>query len=502
MLISRLLAAARAVLAMPDHVRRSLRSLERELRAEAKTAKHNWSRYDSDADLLRGEIAAIREEVQEGLLQCHMEMGRLAMLVDRGRPAQGPGHTLPPPEAHPSSSPQPPLFQDSRSDSDRLSGTATATSGEWLEMAACPACGTTDRTIVCEWNKLILLDTAPDESSTRYDYAVCHGCGILYATRRPVGGRYRFLLDHFEDVLAKDAKNPLLHPYPLTDDDRERYRRLIARSVLVSEHEGGEHLKGVFQDRLENAGHVELLGALLNPNGARVLEVRSRAGSILEGLRRHFGARVSAMPIWESQQLIIREMHGIETSELIDFDRFHIPFEEPFDLILCNHMFNHAVRLDCFLATIRGALRPGGHLYLYNEIDDSEFLAAGQSMIATMNPLHLQATDRAALVRAVGAAGFAPIFVAGRHKRNSCLMQKTEEQSTWRPIGTAALKRRISVYRRARDRAVLRSPERFKDSHPDVWRSTLEQAVASSVARVDQSGQIRLVKEWRATEES
>ena len=81
-------------------------------------------------------------------------------------------------------------------------------------------------------------------------------------------------------------------------------------------------------------------------------------------------------------------------------------------------------------------------------------------------------------------------------------MQKIEEQSTWRPIGTAALKRRISVYRRARDRAVLRSPERFKDSHPDVWRSTLEQAVASSVARVDQSGQIRLVKEWRATEES
>ena len=76
-------------------------------------------------------------------------------------------------------------------------------------MAACPACGTTDRTIVCEWNKLILLDTAPDESSTRYNYAVCHGCGILYATRRPVGGRYRFLLDHFEDVLAKDAKNPL-----------------------------------------------------------------------------------------------------------------------------------------------------------------------------------------------------------------------------------------------------------------------------------------------------
>ena len=165
-------------------------------------------------------------------------------------------------------------------------------------------------------------------------------------------------------------------------------------------------------------------------------------------------------------------------------------------------MFTHAVRLSDFLAVVRGALRPGGHLYLYNEIDDSEFLTAGQSMIATMNPLHLQATDRASLVRAVSAAGFTPLFVVGRHKRNICLMRKTDDRAAWKPIGSAALKRRVSVYERARDRAVLRSPERFADSHPEVWRTTLKRAVASSVARVDETGQIRLVKEWRATKES
>ena len=497
--ISRLLAAARAILAMPDQVRRSLRTLERELRAETKTTKHNWSRYDGDMDVLRGEIAALRDEVQEGLLQCHMETERLAMRIDDRRPPAE--QVLPPLGVRPSDGQPPAPPVDLLDGSHREPSLASDASTEWLKLEVCAACGTRDRTIVCEWNKLILIDAAPDESSTRYDYAVCHGCGILYATRRPIGGRYRYLLDHFEDVVEKDGKNPLLNPYPLTEEDREHYRRLIARGVFV-QHEDGNPLKGVFQDRLESAAHVELLGTLLNPVDARVLEIRPRAGSILDGLRRQFGAHVYAMPFWESQQFIIRKLHGIEASDLIDFDRFRIPFGEPFDLIVCNHMFTHAVRLSDFLAVVRGALRPGGHLYLYNEIDDSEFLTAGQSMIATMNPLHLQATDRASLVRAVSAAGFTPLFVVGRHKRNICLMRKTDDRAAWKPIGSAALKRRVSVYERARDRAVLRSPERFADSHPEVWRTTLKRAVASSVARVDETGQIRLVKEWRATKES
>ena len=33
-----------------------------------------------------------------------------------------------------------------------------------------------------------------------------------------------------------------------------------------------------------------------------------RAGTILEGLRRHHDAEVYAMPIWESQQFIIEDL--------------------------------------------------------------------------------------------------------------------------------------------------------------------------------------------------
>ena len=38
---------------------------------------------------------------------------------------------------------------------------------------------------------------------------------------------------------------------------------------------------------------------------------------------------VYAMPIWESQQFILRELYGIQASALIDVDDFSIRFDEP-----------------------------------------------------------------------------------------------------------------------------------------------------------------------------
>ena len=132
-------------------------------------------------------------------------------------------------------------------------------------------------------------------------------------------------------------------------------------------------------------------------------------------------------------------------------------------------------------------------MYLYNEIDDSEFLHGGQSMIATMNPLHLQACDRPSLVRALTASGFEPVFVKGSDKRNFCLMRRVDEPA-WTPISQPSLEKRIGLYRRARDRGVLRAPETVRARFADVWSATVERAVASSVAQFDDGGQLRLVK--------
>ena len=471
-------ARLRALLALPDAVRRELRSLERAVeRAEARAAKAG----DAERKNAARAVEQLRKDLEQLTRQLHLQMARLTMLAEGRSAPAALGGRLPldydGPPAEPLALPDDPR----------------ATSNEWLSLTQCPTCGTKDRTVVCEWNKLVLLETAPDARAWRYNYAVCHGCGLLYATERPHGSRYGYLVEHFEDVIDKKVSNPLLNPHPLTDEDRARYRALLAPGVFVSDHESTPHLGGVFRDRIENAVHVELLGSLLELRGKRVLEVRSRAGTIVEGLRRLHGADVCAMPIWESQQFIVRELYGIPVSDLIDFDHFTIPFEGWFDLILCNHLFNHAVHLDQFLDTVYAALKPGGYLYLYNEIDDSEFLDGNQSMVATMNPLHLQACDRASLLRALGARGFDPVFIKTRSKRHLCLMRRLDAPR-WTPMTDAERLARIERYQRARDRAVLRAPEAVRARFADEWAGAVDRAVRTGVATLDAGGAVRIIK--------
>ena len=493
-MLERIFRRLRSLLALPVSLPVHFRKLEQAVlragtQASVATEKsqrvieHRLAGLDRDTAALREGVAALRQETHDRLLQYHMQLGRLSALLD-GRTDASDYKTLGGrfPVHLETGVPEPSIALE------------PAAPDDWLTLARCPACDTAERTIVCEWNTLAILDTAPDTRSSVYNYAICHGCGLLFATERPTGRRYGYLMEHFEDVIHKDSSSPLLNPYPLSEDDRVRYRRLIARGVFVSSHEGGESLEGVFKDRLANAAHLEVLGSLLDLRGARVLEVRSRAGTILAGLKRLYGAEVYAMPIFESQQLILRELYNIPTGDLIDFENFSIPFEGTFDLIVCNHMVTHAVRLDRFLETVRASLRPGGHLYLYNEIDDSDFLDHVKSMIVTMNPLHLQAADRRSLIRALGARGFAPVFVKGHQRRPLYLAQRVE-QPQWTPIDAVERERRIARYQQARDRAVLRTPAAVRNRFANVWTATVERAVASGVAVFDDTGAVKIVKE-------
>jgi SAM-dependent methyltransferase len=369
---------------------------------------------------------------------------------------------------------------------------------QWLHLDACPLCGGRERTVVNPWNKLLLLADAPDDSSARYDYAICHACGVLSASRRPIGARYRFMLEHFGEVTAKqggrDIANPLLNPYPLTEDDRAELRRLIASGVFVSDHSADRRrqLAGVWRDRFDNSGHVDVLGALLQPRGARVLEVRVKSGAILDGLRRQWGAEVYAMPIWESQQFIVRELYGIPASDLIDFERFAIPFDGPFDIIVCQHMLTHALHPAAFLAEVRRKLAPGGHIYLHNEPDDAEFLLKNQSMIATLNPLHMQAFDQPSLVRAIAANGFETVFCKSHDLSHLCLARRSDD-AAMTPMTSKQASRRIERYQMAHDRAILRIDEAQRGRVADQWDEVVRRAVASGVAEFDDRNRLRLV---------
>lgn len=447
----------------------------------------------------RQELAELRREVRTRLLQNTLTVARAARALER-EPGAGPS-----PEAGDAgrlSTHEVPLDAPDPASASwvTMEGRAPDPEGlEWLALSECPACGSSEHTVVSPWNKLVLIDRIPDRAAARYDYSLCHACGLVFAARRPCGERYRFLLSHFEDVTAKRGgaaiTNLVLNPRPLDDEDRAELRRLASRGVFVSDHlrvPRKEHLPALLRDRFENSLHTDVIGALLAPRGARVLEVRSRAGSILDGLRAAWGAEVYAMPIWESQQQLLRDVYGIETSDLIDFDRFHVPFDGQFDLIICNHLITHAVRPGAFLAELRRKLKPGGHIYLHNEPDDAEFLTGTQSMLATLNPLHLQAFDQPSLVRALAANGFGTVFL--KHQRNETIFCLARMQEPARVVMTPQERTsRLDAYRKAFERAVLKAGDAARARLADEWPAVVADAVASGAAEFDERGRLRIV---------
>jgi SAM-dependent methyltransferase len=374
---------------------------------------------------------------------------------------------------------------------------------EWLSLDCCPFCGHDERTVVVEWNKLIMLAKAPDQQSARYNYSCCHHCGVVYAARRPYGQRFLFLLQHFGEVTGKAAAdgvipNPLLNPYPLSDKDKEQLRRMAAHGVWVSEHQGlktTEYLEGALKDRFENSVHVDVLANLAKPANARVLEIRPRAGTIAESLRRLYNADVSVMPMWESQKFLLKELYGFDAKGLIDYDHFHIPFEGRFDLIVCNHILVHSVRPAEFLREVHAHLNPNGYLYLYNEPEDRQVLQEGKSIIAHLNPLHMQTFDRAAMVRALAAAGFEVTFIKARNSSFLVLARAAESPVAWTPISPAKLAQRIEAYRLARDRAILRLPADMRQRLAGDWAGAIEHGLASGTLEFDDQGQLRFAVE-------
>jgi len=502
------------VLHGPAEIQRIAEQTRRGSKAAATTAtttsaisKHA-AKVTRDVRALRDEMRELRNEVRERLQQYNLLLGRLAKVVTS---APGDGDAAPHKDAVRLSARSIPFTID-----ERIAAPSWATVGgqqhpdpegrEWLSLEACPLCGDTRKTIVNEWNKLVTMAKAPDSESARYDYAICHACGVGYATRRPFGERYRFLLANFGEVTNKhdgaaEFTNPLLNPYPLTDTDREVLARRAARGVFVSEHLGlrsAEYLEGLLKDRLENSPHLDLIGALVAPRKPRVLEIRPRTGMISEGLRRLFDADVHAMPIWESQQFLLKQVYGIDSFGLIDYDNFVIADDGPFDLIVCNHMLTHAVRPERFFSEVRRTLKPGGHVYFYNEPDDAEFLSHNQSMIAALNPLHMQTFDLNSFVRCLAANGLEVLF--HRRRRLSHISLARHSSPAMKPMGSAERESRIGAYRRARDRSILALRGDVRARFADEWSKIVERGVAGGLVEFDAEGVLRLVgRETTAT---
>lgn len=484
---------------------RSTAKTTREIGKRTRKLESSVAALNKDLRSVTGEIRQLREEIGGRLLQYNLQLGRLAFI---SAATDGNGDQVESSSMRLSGRSVPLEIDDTVAPDWEAVGDRPhpdPEGREWLLLDACPLCGHGERTVVNEWNKLALLRKGPDQTSAQYDFAVCHACGTAYATRRPTGSRYRFLNLNFGEVIAKhgagdpDFTNPLLNPYPLTDADRETLKRRAASGVFVSEHLGlrsGEYLEGLVKDRFENSVHLDLIGALLSPRNARVLEIRPRTGMISEGLRRLYGADVRAMPIWESQQQLVQEVYGIESLGLVNYDEFEIPGDGMFDLIICNHMLTHAVRPQRFFDAVRGKLTPGGHVYFYNEPDDAEFLSGRQSMLATLNPLHMQAFDQASFRRALAANGLDVIFQRRRNDSHMCLARMLGNVS-WSRMTESERSTRTAAYRRARDRAILRAPADIRGRFMREWPQLVQRSVAEGLAEFGADGNLHLVSMTR-----
>src|SRR5205085_3952266 len=140
--------------------------------------------------------------------------------------------------------------------------------------------------------------------------------------------RYQWLLERFEETLGRTevgAPRPgkfALSSSSLSDEARTQLRRMIKSGVFVSGNSGltrKDYLPSLMNDRLASSMHVEILGSLLPLEAPRVLEIRSRLGSICAMLERLYGASCSAMTIFENQRFLISEVYGFPASCPIDF---------------------------------------------------------------------------------------------------------------------------------------------------------------------------------------
>lgn len=359
-------------------------------------------------------------------------------------------------------------------------------------VGSCPGCGTPDRTIVMEYNGLVLLDYMRTSDLCRYDYALCHGCGLVYASRRPEGEEFHFLLEHFDEFLGRTQRQA----GAISDDEKAELRRRLRRGWLVSEENeppATEWMPEVLQKRILSTYHVNLIAMLTSLEGARVLELRSTTGFMLDMCKKYLGAsEVYAMPMTPRHQLIIQELTDVPTA-LVDFDTLDVPFEGHFDLILARHMFTHMLYPDRLWTLFRERLRPGGRVYLFLENDDSTMFGRAKNLFGEMKCFHFQNFDLSVLARVLRYNQFEPEFIRrpfGAKSSQLVCMARYDPAVRATPITPESRSARAAMYEKWRTCSVATAPDSVKTLYASEWEAMAGKAIAEGYASRDKTGKL------------
>jgi SAM-dependent methyltransferase len=351
------------------------------------------------------------------------------------------------------------------------------------ELAACPICGSVERTTVCPYNGLAVLDEFQGSDVVRYAYALCHGCGLVYATRRPDGETFARLFENFDENLGRTKRKVRA----FDEEQRADLRRRLEVGWAPSEEQPlakSDWVPSLWSDRTATAPHLVILSSLLDLRGARVLDIRTKTGALLDSLRTWFDADVYALPAFENEQATIQEAFGIPAVECVDFADFRIPYEGQFDLIVAKHLFTHAVRPERVFEVFRQHLKPGGAIYLYVENDDAEMWTRRKNLIGEMKCFHFQNFDVPTFGRCLRRQGFEPEFI--RHMGDVSAvasLARLDSNTRFEPMTSEQLRERRDMYERWYDLSVL--------SLPDALATTFERERPAATARALARGDAR-----------
>jgi hypothetical protein len=346
----------------------------------------------------------------------------------------------------------------------------------------CSVCGERQRTIVSEYNRLIFLDNMWESDLARFDYALCHGCGLVYATRRPDREEYNYLYENFNEFLARRHNPKSLNVAVLTPEKREELDAAFLPWWELRTAPGERTaLRKTLQRELENVlTYVPQIMRHMPLEGTKVLYIRAKGGALADFMKRLLGvAQVDLITLFPTHKYLAEKYAGIRAVSNLDYEDFKVPFDEKYDLIIENHILIHMLDPTKTFEVFASHLNPGGALFLHKELADNRLYEKGKNLFAELRPFHYQQFDLPTVERMLHRYGFSPVFL--RYQNDAAgseilgLAKFDREPGKCPRIGAAELRARRAMYARWRDESILSLPKAraealFGDELESIWK--------------------------------
>ncbi|MCU0514992.1 MAG: class I SAM-dependent methyltransferase [Anaerolineae bacterium] len=225
------------------------------------------------------------------------------------------------------------------------------------------------------------------------------------------------------------------------------------------------HYRHLWHNRLLHAPHIDALLAEITP-GMQVLEAGCASGWLTLALAQR-GAHATGLDI-STKSLAVARQYAASVQDSItgrltyapaDLNRLTLPAAS-YDAIVIQGTLHHLVDLPAVVATLHQALKPGGRLWINDEVRD---VSGGAALLAAaamfLLPTHTPYRDKvrgllrfgtqapARIKASMAAEGLSPFEGAGRDHDWLTLVQQqfVIERLHWHPAITGYLAHQVAL---------------------------------------------------------